>query len=1250
MKKEIQLLLLSILLLFPLAKSKAQIALLQDYKNNTSAPIGTFQGINFREAGFSALYPIAGTNGKEFWTCSDRGVNVDAANANPAACRPTYDKIYGFPGYAPKIHRIRLNGDSIQILQTITMKRPNGSNASGIINPTNLGSSGAEVASTDTVLNCANFNLKTTAKDTFGIDSEGLVVDPDGNFWICEEGGPTIWKLNKNGVVIKRYTPYANLPGVQSVDVQIDTVFKYRKNNRGFEGIAITPNGKIYAIIQSPVLYPNKSVGEGTRVHRILEINPADNSTRMFAYLNDGIIGSGSNQIRLRDWKIGDMAAINNDEFLVLEAALRGTTDIKRMYKINISAATPVHSGLYSGVTLEALVDAAGLGINGIVPVTKMLVMDLLASGWPAALDKAEGLAIINDSTIAIGNDNDYGQVSPAENGVATATTNLSHVFTYRLSGSSKLNNFIPVVTLLSQGETGPSTSQTPYLLPSVPDAKFTSILTATEAVGGYKMCGTPDGLGAFDNGNGTFTVLMNHEFGNAAGAVRAHGSKGAFVSRWVINKNDLSVVSGADLIQTVKIWNGTGYDTYNSSNPSALSAFGRFCSADLPAVSAFYNSATGLGTQERIFMNGEETGNDGRAFGHIATGTEAGTTYQLPYLGKFSWENSVARPFASDKTVVAGLDDSTPGQVYFYIGTKTNTGTDVDKAGLNGGKLYGVAVSGLLSETSAGVPAPGTAFSLADLGQVQNVNGTTLNTNSNNAGVTTFLRPEDGAWDPSNLNDFYFVTTNGFNSPSRLWKVHFTDIANPEMGGTITAVLNGTEGQQMFDNMTIDNYGHVLLTEDVGGNAHIGKVWQYTIATDVLVQVGQHDPGRFLNGAPNFLTQDEEASGIIDVQHILGQGKFLVDVQAHYGIAGEVVEGGQLLAYFNPDTYNAPPHVFSVNGGGSYCPGNPGVPVGLSGSETGVSYQLILNGSTNVGSPVNGTGSAISFGNQTAAGMYTVSAKNIASGVTSGMSGSATVIVNPAVTADAGPNKTVYIGYAPMSCTGLTAAATGGTPGYSFLWSTGSTAGSITVCPSVTTKYTVVVTDSKGCKAKDSVLVCAKNVKCERSKVQLCATLAINGHILGRETFCLPQAAATALLDLSNPVLVWTLGSCGSGNSCNYETLAKGSKPEEGDFGKITLSPEERALVYGDMFIKLYPNPSSKTSFVNLEIRNAEDKTVQVTVKDILGKEVYNEQVPVNETVINYKLDLGIDLMQGTYVVTVRTGNTVLTEKLIIQ
>ena len=72
--------------------------------------------------------------------------------------------------------------------------------------------------------------------------------------------------------------------------------------------------------------------------------------------------------------------------------------------------------------------------------------MDLLANGWPAAYDKAEGLAIINDSTIAVGNDNDFGSTCPLANGIALTTTVISHVVTYKLQGPNKITNYTPLL------------------------------------------------------------------------------------------------------------------------------------------------------------------------------------------------------------------------------------------------------------------------------------------------------------------------------------------------------------------------------------------------------------------------------------------------------------------------------------------------------------------------------------------------------------------------------------------------------------------------------------------------------------------------------------------------------------------------------------------------------------------------------------------------------------------------------------
>ncbi len=88
-------------------------------------------------------------------------------------------------------------------------------------------------------------------------------------------------------------------------------------------------------------------------------------------------------------------------------------------------------------------------------------------------------------------------------------------------------------------------------------------------------------------------------------------------------------------------------------------------------------------------------------------------------------------------------------------------------------------------------------------------------------------------------------------------------------------------------------------------------------------------------------------------------------------------------------------PLVFNVTGGGSYCISGTGVNVALIGSQTGVNYQLRLGGD-NTGSPIAGTGTAISFGLQTAAGTYTIVANNPSTICTATMSDSAIVTVNP--------------------------------------------------------------------------------------------------------------------------------------------------------------------------------------------------------------------------------------------------------------
>jgi hypothetical protein len=178
-------------------------------------------------------------------------------------------------------------------------------------------------------------------------------------------------------------------------------------------------------------------------------------------------------------------------------------------------------------------------------------------------------------------------------------------------------------------------------------------------------------------------------------------------------------------------------------------------------------------------------------------------------------------------------------------------------------------------------------------------------------AGVARLQRPEDGAWDPrkKHHNDFYFVTTGNIDPAShrnsRLWRLCFDDIEHPQKGGEIKILLKGDEGHEMLDNVTIDHHGRILMDEDPGNSPRVSKVWLYSIATGELIQVAQHNPDFFdptnLNNS-SFITQDEESSGIIDAEHVLGRGWFFLDVQAHKLSSDtdpELVEGGQLLAMY---------------------------------------------------------------------------------------------------------------------------------------------------------------------------------------------------------------------------------------------------------------------------------------------------------------------------------------------------------------
>jgi len=447
---------------------------------------------------------------------------------------------------------------------------------------------------------------------------------------------------------------------------------------------------------------------------------------------------------------------------------------------------------------------------------------------------------------------------------------------------------------------TGPSSSATPYVVPTSHGVKLESILTVGDtARNGYRMVGKPDGLGAFDNEDGTFTLLMDHELPDDAGVVRSHGFAGAFVSRWVIDSETLEVRSGEDLIKRVLVPSAAG-----GWEPSTVPLHS-LCSADLPGPGAFYDQETGVGTTARLLLGGEENG-QGRALAHVVDGPDAGSSYVLTSLGRADWENQVTMPDTGAATVVVGTDDQGGGQVYVYVGHKSATGNDVERAGLTGGRLYGVALDGVAAESDdTTLPEGGTPFRLVEIPGVSAMNRNELNRASNALGVYRMARPEDSAWDTAAPGSLYVATTAAFTQISRLWHLTFTDPSDVTAGGTAEIAVAGPEydaargddqaGPRMMDNLTVDRKGRVLIQEDTGGEPYLSGIYEYDAETGGLARLAEHDPDRFLGGMPPF-TDAEESSGIIPAR-FLGSHRFLLTSMAHYLTDDtETFQGGQLL------------------------------------------------------------------------------------------------------------------------------------------------------------------------------------------------------------------------------------------------------------------------------------------------------------------------------------------------------------------
>jgi len=347
-----------------------------------------------------------------FYGITDRGPNADSPIL--ASDKKTATKVFPSPDFAPTLARLTVDlagGKGVTVSDLKELNR-DGRKISGRPVQSGTGSTG-EVALNDTM-------TQALAYDAEGLDTEALVIDPQDRkyAWTCDEYGPFVAKIElATGKIVRKYAPGAELPAV----------IARRQPNRGCEGLAITPNGKIYAMVQSTLDVPDdkgKSVKDKALFTRIVEIdrsNEASPTVKTFAYPLNPADWDGGKSGKA---KLGDLVAVDDTHLLLIEQGAFSDGKIhNKIFLVDIGGATDITGRRNGELELETLTRPADLIAAGVQSAKKTLIGDLRDYGW--LMEKTEGLALVDNQTLAIVNDNDFGltvEATDADGNEADAT------------------------------------------------------------------------------------------------------------------------------------------------------------------------------------------------------------------------------------------------------------------------------------------------------------------------------------------------------------------------------------------------------------------------------------------------------------------------------------------------------------------------------------------------------------------------------------------------------------------------------------------------------------------------------------------------------------------------------------------------------------------------------------------------------------------------------------------------------------
>lgn len=293
---------------------------------------------------------------------------------------PPIAKILPRLDLGPTVCELLVEGDAIRLVTRLPLRRPDGAAVTGAPPPHAVP---AEPA----------FDLaaRPIQPDLDGADSEGLAALADGGFWVAEEYGPSLLRVDADGCVRERWVPDGAATAGTRIPQRpcLPRLAAERRLNRGFEGLAISPDEtRLYVALQSALeasdeppdqvrIWTLDAATGGLLAEHAFRFDPPA------AFLRDAEAGP----VEIADLKICDAVCIGPDRLLVLERISRSA----KLYLVSVAGGART----------------APAPPGALAPLAKTLLFS--TDDHREVAPDLEGLVMLSERELLLVTDNDFG-------------------------------------------------------------------------------------------------------------------------------------------------------------------------------------------------------------------------------------------------------------------------------------------------------------------------------------------------------------------------------------------------------------------------------------------------------------------------------------------------------------------------------------------------------------------------------------------------------------------------------------------------------------------------------------------------------------------------------------------------------------------------------------------------------------------------------------------------------------------------